>query len=744
MSYSSMLPPDRQPEAIYPYRDETGTLLFEVFRWPGKNFGTYQPDGKGGWLAGPGDARRVLYRLPALLAAPNDQPVFLVEGEKDADNLTDLGLIATTSPFGANAWQSAYADSLRGKQVVILPDKDDAGEKYAANAVKDIQGVAASVKLLRLPGLPKGGDVSIWLEADGTKEQLLALVEAAPPYSPESPPPDAKGEKEDNSALQRVLGKLKNVTEAAGGWLASCPVPTHGRRRGDLRPSLSVAVGDGEKVLCNCFAGCPTQAVVAALGLRMADLFPPISAETSLEDALVILNSKHAVVDRGGKTMVLTEASDPEGRTIRIYSTFQSFKDRYSNKLMKKGQTLSDWWLTHPARRQYEGVVFAPNQETPGYYNVWRGFAVQPKPGDCSKFWQHVFDNICNGDPKRYQWLLAWMAQAVQQPEKRPGTALVLRGKQGTGKGVFAKAFGRLFDPHFKHVSNPRHFLGNFNAHLEDALLVFVDEGFWAGDKTMEGPLKALVTEDILILERKGVDATQARNYMRVIVASNEDWVVPAGPEERRFAVFDVGDARMQDHAYFNAIEDELDNGGREALLDYLLNLNLAKYPNPAVIPKTAALLDQKLASLNPVEAWLYGRLQWGSQTRYLEGLLSSEATTWEPWVKTKRLYGDFQATDGLGGKQKHVDEASFVKALKKLVPGLTHQRRRQDEGQSSGYVFPSLADCRKAFEKHVGQKVDWPDDAKEEETEGVPVGVEQGEQGEQGRASPPNSENLQ
>jgi len=100
------------------------------------------------------------------------------------------------------------------------------------------------------------------------------------------------------------------------------------------------------------------------------------------------------------------------------------------------------------------------------------------------------------------------------------------------------------------------------------------------------------------------------------LVTGNPDWLVPAGMEERCFAVFDVGEDHMQDHAYFAAIEQQMKEGGREALFDYLLGFDLSAV-NLRQIPKTAALLDRKIASLPPEKGWLLdllrnGRLPWG------------------------------------------------------------------------------------------------------------------------------------
>lgn len=127
--------------------------------------------------------RRVLYRLPEVLAAiQSGQTVFLVEGEKDVESLRSLGLIATTNPGGANKWRPEYSETLRGAQVVILPDKDKPGREHAEQVARSLHRIAASVKVVELPG--DGKDVADWISAGGQKETLQELVDQAPLWEP--------------------------------------------------------------------------------------------------------------------------------------------------------------------------------------------------------------------------------------------------------------------------------------------------------------------------------------------------------------------------------------------------------------------------------------------------------------------------------------------------------------------------------------------------------------------------------
>jgi hypothetical protein len=353
--------------------------------------------------------------------------------------------------------------------------------------------------------------------------------------------------------------------------------------------------------------------------------------------------------------------------------------------------------MSHPDRRHYEGLVFAPGRDVPGYYNLWRGFSVAPTPGDCSKFLSHILDNVCQGNQESFDWMIGWFAQLVQQPEEKLGTAVVLRGKEGTGKSIVGKTFGSLLGPHYVPVAKPELVTGRFNGHLSNCLLLQAEEAFWAGDRAAAGALKDLITNDDLVVEFKGLEAIRMRNYVRLFATSNEDWVVPAGPTARRFAVFDVGEAHLGDKAYFRAIANELDNGGREALLDYLLNFDLSKVDLRSV-PKTKALLEQKLHSLDGEQAWWLGVLMDGELPGHMN----------EPrCCGTQTLFNHYrEETNRAGIKRKRI-ETLIGTFLNKHVPGL---RRREKRGDGSIYEFPPLAECRGAFEVLIQQEIDWPE----------------------------------
>lgn len=175
----------RQEIAAYDYRDQDGELRYQSVRFFPKDFRQRRPDANGGWEWNLNGTPRVLYRLPELLKSDSSETVFIVEGEKDANNLAKLGLIATTNAGGALKWRNEYNQSLRDRKVVIICDNDDPGRKHAVQVATSIKGIAASAKIVELPGLPEKGDVSDWLAMGNGVTELRAIVDATPIFEVE-------------------------------------------------------------------------------------------------------------------------------------------------------------------------------------------------------------------------------------------------------------------------------------------------------------------------------------------------------------------------------------------------------------------------------------------------------------------------------------------------------------------------------------------------------------------------------
>lgn len=183
-------------DKVYDYKDENGVLLFQTVRkrlkdpakWPPdtrrKDFKQRAPDGKGNWVWSLAGVKRILYCLPELLASDLAAIVWICEGEKDVDRLRSLNLIATCNPMGAGKWLDEFSDSLAGRDVVVVEDNDQPGRDHAEQVCQSLFGKASRLRKLSFPTLPDKGDVSDWLDAGGTLDQLIQLADALPEWAP--------------------------------------------------------------------------------------------------------------------------------------------------------------------------------------------------------------------------------------------------------------------------------------------------------------------------------------------------------------------------------------------------------------------------------------------------------------------------------------------------------------------------------------------------------------------------------
>ena len=439
------------------------------------------------------------------------------------------------------------------------------------------------------------------------------------------------------------------------------------------------------------------------------------------------MNETYALVMLGSRAMVFHHNDKAPVDDQYRFLTFEAFGHKYANRPTEvvgsdgkvKVMTWANRWRSDRARRSYDGVEFHPDPENkPGtarYLNLWSGFAVTPRPpgskgrGSYDVFKDHLLTNVAGGDRKVERWIFAFFAQMLQKPIERPGVALVLRGPMGSGKTKVGEVFGSLIPQHYFLVDDPRYVTGQFNAHMAKCLLLQADEAVWAGDKAAEGRLKGLITSPIQQIEAKGIDPIRLKNYVRIIMTSNEDWVVPAGMDERRFCVLEVGTGVAQNHAYFREMDEELNAGGREALLADLLSFDLDSV-NLRQIPRTDELRNQKLRSLDSVTSWWYERLQAGAPTRKLDRWPTDA-------IAKEALVDDYQLTaDKIGVKRKSSETEVGLK-LKNLAPGIKQTKRPVEHVDFRGnitnprrpcFLLPSLAECRARFEEKMQQPMDW------------------------------------
>lgn len=371
------------------------------------------------------------------------------------------------------------------------------------------------------------------------------------------------------------------------------------------------------------------------------------------EAALKRLNEKFCVVNEGGKAWIFADRYDDvldrryweRMRPTDFMLVYQTEKIcvAVTDDGKAKYQSLVRWWLNHPQRRCYpDGAMMKPQGETQaGVLNLWRGFGVEPQPGLWRRLKDHIRYVVCAGDEYSFDYLMGWMARAVQFPAEPGEVAIVMRGLPGSGKGMLGHALRVLFGNHGMHISQSDHLTGKFNAHLRDCVLLFADEAFFVGDKAGMRALRALITERVKTTEIKGGAILQSPNMLHLVMASNDEWVVPVIPGERRMAAFNVLDIFKGDYHYFKAITDELQAGGYAAMLDELLHYDLTAY-EVRNIPETNVLREQREFTLSPVQAWWREVLERGYVYRSEMGL-EDKLHVWHSDVSTELLYASYR-----------------------------------------------------------------------------------------------------
>jgi hypothetical protein len=403
--------------------------------------------------------------------------------------------------------------------------------------------------------------------------------------------------------------------------------------------------------------GGSTDYLNAAVGFAddVVAVAPPSGEEWVVKLAAHIaeMNIRHANVLMGGKNRIMRQKV---GKLKEYEPRYEFIASRELEMLYEDTAIQTGWrdvrgekkaiyrdhlnaWRKHKNCRKYmEGVKFEPhphgtaNPCSEGQFNLWAGYAVEPQAGDWSLLDRHIAEVVCEANPELYEYVMNWMAYKIQNPAKLPRAALVCRGKKGSGKGTLGHFLRKFFGEHGLHVVNGEQFIGKFNAHLAEKVFVFADEAFYSGDKKHEGVLKALITDDTMMVERKGLDAEQQNNYMALFMATNEDFAVPATEDERRYCVLDVSDKYRNVKSYFDPLYAHIEKPETvAAFLHAMLNRNVEGW-NPSKIPETKGLQDQRLHSLDSVGKWLVDSIGNGSFVP------SAEPHEPRGWAETERV----------------------------------------------------------------------------------------------------------
>lgn len=430
-------------------------------------------------------------------------------------------------------------------------------------------------------------------------------------------------------------------------------------------------------------------------------------------DPISELNKEYAFVTSGGGHHIIHETKDESGNFFLDHLQTDSFHARFAhrtisyqrnNKIVE--EQITKLWFKAASRRSYEKLVFKPGLSVDSrFYNLWRGFSYEPAESQehpaVSQFLEHLQANICQNDHELMRWVLGYFAHLIQKPWEKVRTALVFKGRKGTGKNALVDCVGALLGQHYDVVADKRYLLGNFNSHLENCLLIVLDEAFWSGDHSANGVLKHLITGNHHKIERKGQESYRIENITRTVIIGNEDWIVPASEEERRYCVLKVGEGRIKDTKFFTSMRKGMEQGGYRHLIKYLLDYDLSGLSFDEA-PDTEGLHDQKLEGLTPIAAWWYDSLKEG---KLIQG-------SWPFWPETASKESVYEAYS-LQHKHRQLGRLPTANkvtySMRKFCPSLGVIKHRAISGEQTYlWAFPSLDVARKEWEKFINHKEDW------------------------------------
>ncbi len=403
-----------------------------------------------------------------------------------------------------------------------------------------------------------------------------------------------------------------------------------------------------------------------------------------LERCILTARTGQGVADK----LVLSNRSD--GNLLIQRALKAQFPDEEAAGIVK------EFWIS-PLTICYGGVEFSPAGTSKNWLNLWIGPTIAPKSGQWVLIEEFLRFVICDGDDDSYQYLICFTAHALQRPWEKPGVLIVMIGGQGTGKGTVSRILCKIWSATHLQVHNIDSVTGNFNAALERAYIVFMDEALFVGNRRASDALKSLVTEPVLHINEKHQPARQSRSYHRFFAATNAEHFKHTERDDRRDFILRVSESRKGNHAYWQALNREIDNGGVEAFAYDLLAMDLSGF-NVRNKPNTKALLEQKLQSLEPIPRWWHD---------YLSCDWAAAGAKWPAFMSTEAVING--VVEMAGGKLYRRPAAiDVVQVMARLCPSASKMQRQQDSVKRRGFSLPPLDQARAEFEQYIGGVVAW------------------------------------
>ena len=453
---------------------------------------------------------------------------------------------------------------------------------------------------------------------------------------------------------------------------------------------------------------------------------------------------------------------DHQESTLKKYY-FEDFYYGTNNKDETVKREIINLWLKDLGKKKYPDIAFYPIKgkvatydsyiygENKDAFNFYTGLNLVPKPKVNSievngklntvKGW-HLFDKhikeiLCNNEEDKYQYLLNWIANMYQYPNRQGETILAFQSEEGAGKNTvwdpIMWSFGKFAEP----IVDGKQLTGQFNDSLSNKLLILLNEAVWEGDVQGHGKLKSIATEPYLSINEKYKSVITIRNTLHIVIMTNHAAVAPMGVGDRRIVTFDVNDRKKRNEKYFNTLREEIYSGGIEAFVYDMLNRDISDF-SVRVMPNSTHSESAINSIMNSADAWLkwlFECLQddtlYGYEYDYTKGTdcISELLIEWKGNMPSNILFSCFNKWKEDSGIKKNITtQNAFSRKIKKLMmsglkanEGYMTQKEigtlvyKKVNGEVGGikrprncFIMKDLDNIRKSFSTFVNRVIDW------------------------------------
>lgn len=403
--------------------------------------------------------------------------------------------------------------------------------------------------------------------------------------------------------------------------------------------------------------------------------------------------------------------------------SFSDFTRRLSGEVVRvdsDGQSkyipASKFWEGNARKRIYKNIVFTNSKVDNETYNLFTGFGIKPKKGKFERIIDHIKDVICCGseaNKEAFIKLLAWQIQNIGKPSR---IIVLLKSEQHqAGKGTLLQdILARIYGDAGYVTNNLDQIVGRFNDAIRGKAFIYLDEALFSGDRKSADAIKSLSTAMTIGVETKGVPSVQMPIGVNIFLSTNHKDAAHIEEGDARYWILEVSPHRIGDIEYFKNLYEEIDNGGREAFMDYILNLDVTNFVPMRDIPKDNAAKEEMIRnSINPYDArkWLeeccetsmiLGHRQQESGIPYEKSSLP-----WEPWKTGCEYdngifyvaYSEWQKSVKSSIAPKPTASNNFGKLLSEAGFDLRIDGRRLRR-------LPSPLDCKKRIDEMFQKKM--------------------------------------